>query len=50
MGMMNINLVEIMLYVGVLTAVYKYFEKQTYDVTMVKSSVNNKKILSTQYK
>jgi len=45
MGMMNINLVEIMLSVGVLTAVYKYFEKQTYDVTMVKSSVNNKKYL-----
>jgi predicted metal-dependent hydrolase len=42
---MNINLIEVMFSIGVLTAVYKYFEKQTFDVTMIKSSINNKKYL-----
>jgi hypothetical protein len=45
MGIMNVNLVEVMLSIGVLTAVYKYFENKTYDVTMVKSTINDKKYL-----
>lgn len=40
-----INIVEILLTIGLISGIYKYYENKTYDVVMVKSNVNNKEYL-----
>ena len=39
------NIVEVFISIGLLTAIYKYFESKTYDVLLVNSSVNDKEYL-----
>lgn len=39
------NIVEIFISLGLLTVIYKYFEKKSFDVVMVKSNLNGKKYL-----
>jgi predicted metal-dependent hydrolase len=39
------NIVEIFISLGIITFIYKYFEKRSFDVVMVKSTLNNKKYL-----
>lgn len=39
------NIVEIFIALGLITALYKYFERKSFDVVMIKSNINNKKYL-----